>query len=1002
MIHWRSFGLIGVGAFVLHGVSWALPQAQGSIRGLVLDKDFDAPLPAAKVLVVETGASVETNDQGNYLLVDVPAGRYTLIFSKSGYTRAPADVVVTAGQLSEVNVALAGEFVEMEEFIVEDVLALGGGSEAALLELRLDSPALMDSISADLMSKAGASDAASGLRLVAGASVQDGKFAVIRGLPDRYVSSQMNGVRLPSADEDKRAVELDQFPSAVIESLQVAKTFTPDQQGDASGGAVDVRLRGVPAETTFQIKGQTSFNSQTTGRSDFLTYRDGGLNTFGRDDGGRDIQFDNLGDNWTGAAGVSTDDAPVEHKWSMSGGGNRILDNGWKVGGFVSLFYERESAYYDNGRNDSYWVADVGGPMVPETIQGTPQDGDFKTALFDVKRGSQSVKWGGLATVGVETESNALSLTYLYTHTAEDNAILAEDTRGKEYFFPGYDPNDPTGIGNGPDTRNGAPYIRTETLEYTERTAGTLQLSGRHTLPGEGMSLGDSIRFGAPELDWTLSSSSANSTQPDKRQFGALWLPASYNPGAPPFIPPFTTEPTYLPFKPAANFNLGNLQRIYKSIDESSTQLSLNVEWPFQQWTDTEGYLKVGYFDDRVDRKFDQDSFSNFGDAGANFGGQWDEYWSAVFPFENHAITGAETDVDYDGEQNVSALYGMVDLPLNERLSVVTGARFESTEIGIVNDPESEATWYPPGATAPVTLNPGDADVSFDQDDVLPAIGVNYSLTDTVTLRASFSRTVARQTFKELTPIIQQEFLGGPVFIGNPELEMSNLDNYDLRVDYAPQPGALMSLSWFYKSIEAPIEYVQRLAGFNFTTPVNYPKGRLSGVEAEVRQGLGDIWPDLDGLSVGVNATLISSQVSLPEDEIAGFNLPNIQAPITERDMSNAPEYLYNLFLTYELATTGTQLGLFYTLQGDSLVAGAAEASGNFVPSIYAKAYDTLNFSLTQPLGPFLALQLQAKNLTNPSIDEVYRSDYIDGDVLHTSYSKGLDYSISLSAKFSF
>ena len=99
--------------------------------------------------------------------------------------------------------------------------------------------------------------------------VQDGKYAVLRGLPDRYVSSQMNGVRLPTADEDKRAVELDLFPSAVIESLQVSKTFTPDQQGDASGGAVNVRLKGIPDETVLQVRTQVGGNSQVTGRGDF-------------------------------------------------------------------------------------------------------------------------------------------------------------------------------------------------------------------------------------------------------------------------------------------------------------------------------------------------------------------------------------------------------------------------------------------------------------------------------------------------------------------------------------------------------------------------------------------------------------------------------------------------------------------------------------------------------------------------------------------------------------
>ena len=181
-------------AVVLPALVAAAPQGQGSIRGLVKDKDFDVPLPEARVQVLETGAQATTSDQGLYLIPDLPAGRYTLVFSKDGYTRQPANVVVAAGALSEVDVSLTGEFVEMEEFVVEDVLAMGGSSELALLELRMDSPALMDSISNELMSRAGASDAATGLRLVSGASVQDGTFAVIRGLPDRYGSSQINGV----------------------------------------------------------------------------------------------------------------------------------------------------------------------------------------------------------------------------------------------------------------------------------------------------------------------------------------------------------------------------------------------------------------------------------------------------------------------------------------------------------------------------------------------------------------------------------------------------------------------------------------------------------------------------------------------------------------------------------------------------------------------------------------------------------------------------------------
>ena len=980
---------------VLGALLWcgsaAAQQTPGSIRGVVRDQDFDAPLPEAEVTAVETGQVARTGDQGNYLLGGLAPGRYTLVFQKEGYVRqVKVDVLVGSGQLTQVDASLPGEFVDMEEFLVEDVLLGGAGTEAALLQLRLESPALLDSISADLMSRAGASDAASALRLVAGASVQDGKYAVIRGLPDRYVSSQMNGVRLPTADEDKRAVELDQFPSAVIESIQVSKTFTPDQQGDASGGAVDVRLKGIPSESTLQLKVQSSTNSQVTGRDDFLSYDGGGVSTWGSAD--RGVPEPDPSGSWDGAVGTERTDAPDDTKLSGGWGGKRELENGWTIGGFASLFYERDSSFYDNGIDDSLWVEDAGGPMVPKTFQGTPSDGNFRTGLFDVTQGSQSVQWGGLGTFGVESESHALGLTYLYTHSAEDTATLAEDTRGKYHFFPDYDPDDPDSPGNGANDLLAAPFLRIETLTYTERTTSTLQLDGRHTLPVADFALGDAFEFHAPEVDWVVADSSAELDQPDKRQFAALWVNAESA----------GLGELWLPYKPGANYNFGNLQRIWKTIDEESRQYATNVKLPFDQWSGEPGYLKVGVFDDSVERRFDQDTFSNFGDSGAFYEGGWDDPWSDHFDDEDHPVFASEVDVDYFGEQDVSAVYSMVDLPLSESWNLIGGARFEATGIEIVNDPEEDALWFPPGSNAGVKLNPGDADVSLEQDDALPAVALVYEPVEELTLRAAYSQTIARPNFKELTPIIQQEYLGGPIFIGNPDLGLSSVDNYDLRADWRPYGGALVSLSWFRKEIEDPIEYVQRYVGFDFTTAVNYPEGELDRYEIEVRQDLGHFWDALEGLGVGANATFIASEVTLPEDESAGFDLPGIDAPISSRDMTNAPEYLYNLFLTYDWEHTGTQVGLFYTVQGDTLVAGATQSAGNFVPSVYATEYDTLNLSVTQRLGPYFSLVLQAKNLTNAPYETVYRSEYIGDDVRKTYYTKGIEYSLALGFSVGF
>jgi outer membrane receptor protein involved in Fe transport len=981
-------------------------QEIGGIRGGVYDKDFDVPLAAAQVTIAETGEKRMTDDDGHFVFDQVKPGTYTLVFTKDGYVRqVTANVVVIAGRMTDANASLAGEFTEMEEFVVQD-LPLADTSELGLLNMRLEAPALMDSISRELMSQAGVSDAAGALRLVSGATVQEGKYAVVRGLPDRYVNSQLNGVRLPTADADKRAVQLDQFPAPLIDNIQVSKTFTPDQQGDASGGAVNIVTKGIPDATTFSFSSEIKYNSQVTGRNDFLTYSGGGVNFWGFDDGRRDIQYDNIGRNWTGAVGVEEGSAPIDYKWSLAAGGKRELDNGVKVGGFGTFFYERSSSFYNDGIDDKYWVEHPGDPLTPQYGgNGTPEMGTFRTELFDVTQGAVEGKWGGLATVGLETERHSLALLYMYTHAAQDKATLAENTRGKAYYFPGYNPNDPNDPGN--QEPMASPYLRAQTLEYTERTTQTVQFSGRHKMgdPDWTKKLGDHATLLPPELDWGASFNSATLDQPDKRQFGSQWWGPSYDPGYPVYgIPPSTTPATYHPLLPAESYTLGNLQRIWKNISEDDQQYNLSVKFPFEQWSEDKGYLRLGAFYDTLDRTYKQSSFSNLNDASAQYEANWDQYWSAVFPSQDHPVTDGPpfVDVDYDGHQKISAWYTMADVPLWSAFKVVGGVRYETTRLSIVNHPEQDASWIPPSTGLDTKLNPGDADVSYAHDDALPSIGFEYTIVEPVKIRGSYSETVARQTFKELSPIEQQEYLGGDVFIGNPDLGMSSLKNYDLRADYTPYPGGLLSLSYFYKDISDPIEYVQRVAANVgvYTTPENYPKGRLDGVEIEVRQQMDHFSEQLKGLSLGANATFIHSEVTLPEEEAAKFSQPNIQAPMKTRDMTGAPEYLYNLFVTQDLADHGTRLGLFYTVRGDTLVTGAATANGAFVPDVYEKEYGTLNFTVAQKVGDKLTVKFQAKNLLDPKIEQVYRSKYVSGDKVKTSYRKGIDLTFSLSYAF--
>jgi hypothetical protein len=163
---------------------------------------------------------------------------------------------------------------------------------------------------------------------------------------------------------------------------------------------------------------------------------------------------------------------------------------------------------------------------------------------------------------------------------------------------------------------------------------------------------------------------------------------------------------------------------------------------------------------------------------------------------------------------------------------------------------------------------------------------------------------------------------------------------------------------------------------------------------------MGRFAESLSGLAVGANATFIDSEVTLPDDEAALL----AEAGVFERTraMSHTPEHLYNLFLTYNMASMGlpdTDFAIFYTIRGDTLIAGADPQGNDYIPDVYETEYGTLNLSLSHGFWDIWKLRFQAKNLLDPEIETVYRDKDL-GDTIRTSHTKGREFSIGLSAEF--
>ena len=218
-----------------------LGQDAGAVVGIVVSSWDGAPLANATVTVRGTTLATQSDAAGHFKVAGVPVGNQTLRISKSGFASAVVtDITVLPAQTTTVNGNLRPEFYELEEYEVT-AEEFTQQTEQILFE-RQKSSSMMEALGSDFLARVGAGNAAESISKVSGATIVDGKFAVIRGLSDRYVSTTLNGANIPSADPYRQSASLDLFPSQVIDRVVVSKTFTPDQPGAFTGGAAGMTV----------------------------------------------------------------------------------------------------------------------------------------------------------------------------------------------------------------------------------------------------------------------------------------------------------------------------------------------------------------------------------------------------------------------------------------------------------------------------------------------------------------------------------------------------------------------------------------------------------------------------------------------------------------------------------------------------------------------------------------------------------------------------------------
>ena len=297
----------------------------------------------------------------------------------------------------------------------------------------------------------------------------------------------------------------------------------------------------------------------------------------------------------------------------------------------------------------------------------------------------------------------------------------------------------------------------------------------------------------------------------------------------------------------------------------------------------------------------------------------------------------------------------------------------------------------------------------LESTDFFPSVNFIFELTDEQNLRASYSRTIARPSFKELSfaqildPISNRIFNGALFTYSNwnGELTETRINNFDLRWEWYLEMGQMYSFSGFYKTFDNPIELV-RIPEQQTSTeyqPRNVGDGELYGVEIEFRKDLSFITSIFSKLNLSGNLTLVSSSINMTETEYNSRKNYEKEGETVEnsRVMAGQSPYVINAGLTYSNPDQGIEAGLFYNVKGPTL---SIVGIGLF-PDIYIEPYNSLNFSVNKKIGKEgrTIIDFKVSNLLDEKIESYYKS-YEADKKLYSSLNPGISVSIGVSYTF--
>lgn len=896
----------------------SMPTWAQQIKGVVIDQKSKETLIGAVVTVDGTNVKAITNIDGNFQIDGLDKEKkYTLYINYVGYKTQKIDGV-QAKDADQV-IALQPDEQQLKEVTVTAVERRN--TDAAMIQVAKNSPVIVSNVSAQEISRTQDTNAGEVIRRVPGVSLIDDKFVMVRGLSQRYNNVWVNGGAVPSSEADSRAFSFDIIPSSQIDNLTIVKSPTAEYPADYSGGFIIVNTKEIPAENSFNIAVGGNWNTSSAFQN-FSYSKGSGTDFLGFDNGLRSL---NGGIHAALNPQLNANGKPVgDYATSLLGNG---FNNDWLIKnkkplGDLKLAASLNQRWMLGGRTLGMLAA------LNYTNEYRTYE-NMENNLYGIYDAANDKPNYLRHSVDDQYNNNVrLGAMLNFTFLSKDgNHKYQLKNIFNQLATSRYTWRD--GVSAQSNLERSAEYY------YRSRTTYNGQLTGKHT-------------FTSDALDWSIGYAYANRHLPDRRRY---------------LIDDALESGVYA-------LSTGNdISREWTQLDEHILSLGVNDKHHFK-FGNFEPDLQVGAYGEYRTREYQTRNFIYNWNVSDN--NMPSDFRHSDIP----TLLSSEANMGYDklylleekqmrnnyrGHNTLGAGYLALSLPFG-KLGIHAGVRFEHNDMELISNSRD--------------YEKSESSRHYKTDDVFPSLNTTYKISDQHQVRLSYGRSINRPEFREVSSSVYYDFDLASNVQGNTELKNCYVDNLDLRYEWYPSRGELISLAVFYKHFDSPIEWTYTVAGGTdlIYSYKNAKSANNYGVELDIRKNLGFI--GLKDFSWSFNGALIKSKVQFEKG-----------AKEEDRPMQGQSPYLINTGIFYKNAPLKMDIALLYNRIGKRIIGvGRSEGStgddsNSRVPHSYEMPRNTIDFSLAKKFGEHLELKLNVRDLL---AEKIYYKQFAD-----VTYSDG-------------